>query len=1093
MALERDRPSESPSSLTKAESPLALEDYTDLKQSLGPTKTGLLYRDNKTGKAYVLKNKKVRPFAYGWRSGFYRRNLTKAEIAYEKLAFNLYELCGVRVPESRIIAGKSETKGNDGAKTMWIGGVDPLRSVPVYESKELIHSMPLYDACEKKEESCHYIASEKLEGFQSFQEIFGLEKFDSSEMARLNQAFSEQKYNGKPIRGLFENIAIYAFLFDWDALGHALNNIGLIDCGEYYQVIKIDPGEVCLSSRPDGQPIEKNGFMDLSSSTVLTEFSMAKSDDWNFQKVFRHASLSQKLDGICRVVNLTEEAIRQAINAANDLSQEVKDAFVDELLRRRELFLKQYYFDIKANAPHRLPSRPSAVIAAITSPVLSYKAFTTLRKSPALMELDYKDNIRKNAETMMKEEFLFDDFEWSPNTVGVENNKCFRLYTLSIEVPDLNIKSQEVREIAMNKLKKDLAVLRYAAHFNLFNECKSEINTWIKSTIENIPIDDLLNLDEEGHIGNNGQAVIRELCSFSLLENPEIYLALCNKLSCLSWNSETSLLYNIEINIDRLKNTLNDLKEKITPKREFTFAESSLLSKKMSSELLEYKTRRSPSQVIEFLDKVAIPFNIPLQKEINETLTTDYKNNTLSEYDVDPLRKYGFLSQHDLTSVTGPTAYLQEIKIKEVTYHSWEKSLLQYTSKLLLVSQYLPDQKFSPLQRAQIGERVGQELLEKSDNVVSNFIDLATAILLFHDNKTIENFGISLPGQVLEGLNHDFSQLPSWGKEYGPIPTLIPRLLERGFLRQPAGEAVVSMAVISKESHSAPGPSIPSAGEKTSTDVSVSQILRQETPHGIADQLQNGSKENKLADANSTTAAMPSAAITPDATPVVVAQAVAAPLSETNTLAAKQPEISAQKENKLAGANSTTAAMLSAAITSDAAPVVVAQAVAAPLSETNTLAAKQPEISAQQIFNLLKNIFLNTQYWHTKITLSSYSTAEEAGKNITVPKGISEGITLIKHIEHQRAPDYQKAIQQLAKIGHDRIANGWGSWLFRLRYDETTSLYKTLRDEIHSKEDKNRSNINFTRLQETLSKFEEKMKSKDAHTSQALKKPDFKN
>jgi serine/threonine protein phosphatase PrpC len=109
--------------------------------------------------------------------------------------------------------------------------------------------------------------------------------------------------------------------------------------------------------------------------------------------------------------------------------------------------------------------------------------------------------------------------------------------------------------------------------------------------------------------------------------------------------------------------------------------------------------------------------------------------------------------------------------------------------------------------------------------------------------------------------------------------------------------------------------------------------------------------------------------------------------------------------------------------------------------------AKQPSTTAKEALDVLKKIFYNIDYWNNKVTLSSMSSARNsAHKEVAVPKGIAEGIKVIEDFEKLpiEKKNYEKVVQALAKVAHDRIATGWCTWLFRLRKDETQVLYKAL-------------------------------------------------
>lgn len=230
---------------------------------------------------------------------------------FEKLAYDLYQLCGVFVPDNFLV----EDKGN---------------------------------LC---------IASEILPGFKKLDELSNIrskDQFRSTE--HLNQrraeALSKQQFNGKPIRGFFENLAAFGFVFDYDGLGQSFDNFGFIEKPDHYQFVKIDPGQASLLTRHDGKPIETNGFRALNQheSTILGEWDLGERCGWNYKKAFRSATYEQKLDGLGRIANLSDAIINQTVNntAGIDYIPEAKrKKIVIELIRRRDLFKDQYKEDLK--------------------------------------------------------------------------------------------------------------------------------------------------------------------------------------------------------------------------------------------------------------------------------------------------------------------------------------------------------------------------------------------------------------------------------------------------------------------------------------------------------------------------------------------------------------------------------------------------------------------------------------------------------------------------------------------------------------------------------------------------------------------------
>lgn len=362
----------------------SLPGFNFLNQTLGATKTGYLYENQDSKQEYVVKNTKVRQtegrmvlscdqalISYLDYQLFYlSKQLTPKEIAYEKLGYDLYELCGVNVPRSRILtSGFSKKSFNSVEKYCFCTGYRSYECIDTGNKVAEVGSSIYQILPDEKEAEILHIASEKISGFKTLNELMGVENsLNHPELnkKRFAELGSKQTINGKPVKGFFESLPVMAFLFDWDGLGAALNNFGFIDRGDYFEFVKIDPGEVCLLNSPDGKPIDSDGFVDLkqAGSTILRQFQEYKDDCWNFQKAFASATYEQKLIGLRAVTSLTDLQINHVVRSsqgARFIPEEEQNNIIKELIRRRDVFKMQYKNDLlpdtKLDSDHDSPSR----------------------------------------------------------------------------------------------------------------------------------------------------------------------------------------------------------------------------------------------------------------------------------------------------------------------------------------------------------------------------------------------------------------------------------------------------------------------------------------------------------------------------------------------------------------------------------------------------------------------------------------------------------------------------------------------------------------------------------------------------------------
>lgn len=285
----------------------------------------------KNSKRYVLKHEKF----------FSRKkvDITNSDIAEEKLAYDLYALCGVEVPEHFLV--EEETKG-----------------------KIQLH-----------------IASEIMPGFKTIwnwifeNRLDPLNSLSGSEIRCIPIVF----FRTKKIKGLFENLAVFAFLYDWDGIGSLYDNGGFIKEGAgedaTYRYIKIDPGCVCLVSRPS----DKVEPMSVKFGNKLFEPNLSKliskdfesSDKWCYKVLFFWAENQQKLEGIRKVVALTDKQIEDTVNhpdLCKYIDEPRRKAILQELIARRNIMRKVYNSQLQT-LPSSSPSAPRSETASFSSSI----------------------------------------------------------------------------------------------------------------------------------------------------------------------------------------------------------------------------------------------------------------------------------------------------------------------------------------------------------------------------------------------------------------------------------------------------------------------------------------------------------------------------------------------------------------------------------------------------------------------------------------------------------------------------------------------------------------------------------------------------
>ncbi|KTD50905.1 hypothetical protein [Legionella quateirensis] len=229
--------------------------------------------------------------------------------ALEKLSYDLLELCGVKVPKTYILPdekGKYSilvSRIEPGYKDLliWMGGKLTAKDrIIVFDTKTHMESFP--------------------------------KQYVLAKHTRNNQ--------NKPIIGLYENVAVFAFLGDWDAVGNTLQNVGLVEYDEYCQLVKIDPGYCNYN--------DSSGYGFKQYLTNLTKLLKGESgffywgDRGKNTEIFQYSSPRQVIDGMERVSTLSNEALHSVIfnEKIPNLSQKARDNIYTVLTTRRDAYIE---------------------------------------------------------------------------------------------------------------------------------------------------------------------------------------------------------------------------------------------------------------------------------------------------------------------------------------------------------------------------------------------------------------------------------------------------------------------------------------------------------------------------------------------------------------------------------------------------------------------------------------------------------------------------------------------------------------------------------------------------------------------------------
>lgn len=228
------------------------------------------------------------------------------DCAREKLYYDLLRLCGVKVPKTYILADEKgeltilASRIEEGYKNLlyWVGG-------QIQEEKKVVLNQEVQAA--------------------SFSKQCVLAEYTSNK-------------KDKPIIGLFENLPVFLFLQDWDAVGSAFQNVGLIEGADHFQAVKIDPGCCNMTKKFDPSNYWFRACMETLAAKKLTNYPGLPGN----ANVFKHTTSDQMNDGMFRVANISDEQLRAVVynKKIPSLSQEDRDDIYEVLTFRCNAYRK---------------------------------------------------------------------------------------------------------------------------------------------------------------------------------------------------------------------------------------------------------------------------------------------------------------------------------------------------------------------------------------------------------------------------------------------------------------------------------------------------------------------------------------------------------------------------------------------------------------------------------------------------------------------------------------------------------------------------------------------------------------------------------
>lgn len=244
-----------------------------------------------------------------------QRFLTKQEIAHEKIASDLYELCGVAVPKTYVTVRKLE----DGSE--------------------------IYGLASKFEEGyCdlqHYLNASAPK----------IEEMDASRDRKTSLGHYADKIEQLNIEDLNKALAASAYLYDEDVIGRDFCNVGLIEKQEGgHRLVKIDTGNAILLDNEHDDAYGESFSEGADNPYILDQYGfdgLGNEFNHRFIDVFQVVKEEDKVLAIKAIVEIDESRLRkvifnQQLIAAGLVTEKECQAIFNTLLRRKKILAKVY-------------------------------------------------------------------------------------------------------------------------------------------------------------------------------------------------------------------------------------------------------------------------------------------------------------------------------------------------------------------------------------------------------------------------------------------------------------------------------------------------------------------------------------------------------------------------------------------------------------------------------------------------------------------------------------------------------------------------------------------------------------------------------
>ncbi len=246
---------------------------------------------------------------------------TPEQAAIEKLASDLFQLCGMNVPKTYLL------EQNDASGVPHVVG---LASKIIPNSKTL--------------KSC----------------------FEGMTTEQRTSFYLNHEINGKPIAGLYQYLATFAFICDYDGIGAYYSNLLVVEEPLCNRIYKIDPGEARITNYFTNEITMEDvyeqtedlsswsGFdADLEKGVILKLFY--HNPKWRYNDIFGAQTWQQHQDnlyGIAKICRLTDKALKKTIfNPAIPelaLSNKKRKEILNSLIMRRDNFRVFYQQQLSA-------------------------------------------------------------------------------------------------------------------------------------------------------------------------------------------------------------------------------------------------------------------------------------------------------------------------------------------------------------------------------------------------------------------------------------------------------------------------------------------------------------------------------------------------------------------------------------------------------------------------------------------------------------------------------------------------------------------------------------------------------------------------